>query len=58
MMHPDHVLPAVSRLMQQLYTQRIEAHRVSQALAPWPKRRSSRRKPYPGLYDETLQDEG
>lgn len=57
MMHPDHVLPAVSRLLQQRYTNGIEAYRVEQGLAPWPKRRSKARKPYPGLY-ETLQDEG
>lgn len=58
MMHPDHVLPAVSRMLSAAYVARLEAYRVSQGLPPWPRRRSKRRKPIPGVYDGTSQDEG
>lgn len=58
MMHPDHVLPAVSRLLQARYSQALEARRVEQGLKPWPKRRTKSRKPIPGVYDGTSQDEG
>jgi hypothetical protein len=58
-MHPDQVLPAVSRLLSRRYSDGLEAYRVSMGLKPWPKRRSNTRtKLLPGLGDETLMDEG
>lgn len=59
MMNPEHVLPAVSRLLSARYSEGLNAYRVSMGLKPWPKRRSSKRtKLLPGLGDETLMDEG
>lgn len=59
MMNSEHVLPAVSRLLQARYSNGLDTYRVSMGLKPWPARRSSKRtKLLPGLGDETLMDEG
>jgi len=55
MMNPDHVLPAVSRLLQRRYLADFRAYRATTPY-PLPKRRK-RTKPFPGLI-EALEVEG
>ncbi|HEY9219560.1 MAG TPA: hypothetical protein VIO94_16045 [Phenylobacterium sp.] len=48
-MNPDHVLPAVSRLLQKQFLERFRAYRATTDY-PLPKRRK-RTKPFPGLHE-------
>lgn len=49
MMNPDHVLPAVAKVLQARYEARFRQRRASIGL-PLPKRRRKAR-PAPGVYD-------
>lgn len=52
--------PAVAPLLQARYLDSrrawIEAH--PDIVTPWPKRRTSKRKPIPGLYEVAAESEG
>lgn len=56
----DNLWPSVGPLLQAAYLDRrrawIEAH--PDVVTPWPKRRTSRRKPLPGLYEAATDSEG
>lgn len=61
----DNALPIVGRLLQQSYNDRQRARRNALADAypemanmRWPKRRSSKRRPIPGVIDAPTDSEG
>ena len=51
-MNAEAILPWVAGVLQGRYQDQRRAYIVSQpGLPPWPKRRSRKRKPIPGVYD-------